>query len=159
MVVKGVLLSVDYAGNTCMVRIPIFESAAGGMPAVAEAIISNTPGCYNGYKPEDVVLVAFEVGHIENPVVIGKLYLGAIKENQDPRGMINCNSFIAQQDSSLPLAAKLDYTVPDGMVVAEGATSSFKSFIDVINGLQDLAIKVNTLETRVAELEKQLNAE
>ena len=76
MVTKGIITSIDFNGNTCKVRIPFFETA-GNDPIISDAIISNTPGVYNGYKVDDVVLVAFEDGLMNNPVVIGKLYLGA----------------------------------------------------------------------------------
>jgi len=60
MITKGIIKSIDYNGNTCIVRIPIFESSATDTETTFEAIFSITPGMYNGYLENDVVLVSFE---------------------------------------------------------------------------------------------------
>ena len=101
MVTKGIITSIDFNGNTCQVRIPLFETA-GNDPIISTAIVSNTPGSYNGYKVDDVVLVAFEDGKMETPVVIGKLYLGAEKEKADPRGSLNTESLVAAKTAAVP---------------------------------------------------------
>lgn len=55
MVTKGQIISVDYAGNTCEVRLPYFESAGVNDKIIATATIGNQPGMYNGYRAGDVV--------------------------------------------------------------------------------------------------------
>lgn len=131
MVTKGIITSIDYNGNTCQVRIPFFETA-GNDPISGTAIISNTPGSYNGYKVDDVVLVAFEDGQMNNPVIIGKLYLGAAKEKADPRGAINVENIISANSATLPadavLTASIDSNVPN-------TTVPYASLSSIANGL------------------------
>ena len=54
MITKGIIKSIDFNGNSCIVRMPYFETA-GSSEVVCEALVSNTPGVYNGYKENDVV--------------------------------------------------------------------------------------------------------
>ena len=142
MVTKGIITSIDFNGNTCQVRIPLFESA-GNDPITGTAIVSNTPGSYNGYKVGDVVLVAFEDGKMQNPVIVGKLYLGAAKEKQDPRGTINVETTTASKSASLPadavLTAKIDSNVPN-------TNTPFGSLASIANNLNSLNTDVNQLD-------------
>ena len=142
MVTKGIITSVDFNGNTCQVRIPLFESA-GNDPITGTAIVSNTPGSYNGYKVGDVVLVAFEDGKMETPVIVGKLYLGAAKEKQDPRGTINVETTTASKSASLPadavLTADVDSNVPN-------TNTPFGSLASIANNLNSLNTDVNQLD-------------
>ena len=73
MITKGIITAIDFKGNTCTVRMPLFENA-GNDQITGTATISNTPGSYNGYKVNDVVLVGFEDGQMDKPVILGKLY-------------------------------------------------------------------------------------
>lgn len=142
MVTKGIITSIDFNGNTCKVRIPFFETA-GNDPIVGDAIISNTPGSYNGYKVNDVVLVAFEDGQMNNPVIIGKLYLGAAREKQDPRGTINAETTNASKSASLPadstLTANVDSNVPN-------TNTPYGSLASIANNLNSLNTDVNQLD-------------
>ena len=142
MVTKGIITSIDFNGNTCQVRIPFFETA-GNDPITGTAIVSNTPGSYNGYKVDDVVLVAFEDGKMHNPVIIGKLYLGAAKEKQDPRGTINVETTTASKSASLPadavLTANVDSNVPN-------TNTPFGSLASIANNLNSLNTDVNQLD-------------
>ncbi len=177
MVTKGIITSIDYNGNTCQVRIPFFETA-GNDPISGTAIISNTPGSYNGYKVGDVVLVAFEDGQMNNPVIMGKLYLGAAKEKDDPRGAINVENIISSNSATLPadavLTANVDKNVPNTTVpyaslssIANGLNAAtrdigqldrfvnnkFESVIDDANGLRTL-IKQTANEILATALHK-----
>ena len=107
MVVKGIIKSIDYTGNTCMVRIPLFENAATNNEVAMKAIIATTPGIYNGYKEGDVVIVTFENNEIDMPIVLGKLYLGVTAEKADPRGAINCDTITSATPISIPIDTKL----------------------------------------------------
>ena len=142
MVTKGIITSIDFNGNTCQVRIPLFETA-GNDPITGTAIVSNTPGSYNGYKVGDVVLVAFEDGKMQNPVIVGKLYLGAAKEKQDPRGTINVETTTASKSASLPadavLTANVDSNVPN-------TNTPFGSLASIANNLNSLNTDVNQLD-------------
>ena len=142
MVTKGIITSIDFNGNTCQVRIPLFETA-GNDQITGTAIVSNTPGSYNGYKVGDVVLVAFEDGKMQNPVIVGKLYLGAAKEKQDPRGTINVETTTASKSASLPadavLTANVDSNVPN-------TNTPFGSLASIANNLNSLNTDVNQLD-------------
>lgn len=141
MVTKGIITSIDFNGNTCKVRMPYFE-VAGGNKIVSEAIISNTPGSYNGYKVGDAVLVAFEDGHIETPVVIGKLYLGAAKESADPRGSMNVESASTSKSATLPSDTKLTTEI-SGM---PNTNAPYASLSSIANKLSSLSVDVGQLD-------------
>ena len=142
MVTKGIITSIDFNGNTCQVRIPFFETA-GNDPIIGTAIVSNTPGSYNGYKVDDVVLVAFEDGKMETPVVIGKLYLGAEKEKADPRGSLNTESLVAAKTAAVPADTKLttdtDKNLPNTM-------NPYANLSSIANNLNKLNTDVNYLD-------------
>ena len=142
MVTKGIITSIDFNGNTCQVRIPLFETA-GNDPIISTAVVSNTPGSYNGYKVDDVVLVAFEDGKMETPVVIGKLYLGAEKEKADPRGSLNTESLVAAKTAAVPADTKLttdtDKNLPNTM-------NPYANLSSIANNLNKLNTDVNYLD-------------
>lgn len=135
MVTKGIIKSIDLKGNTCTVHMPFFETA-GNDPIIGTAIISNTPGSYNGYKVGDVVLVAFEDGAMETPVVMGKLYLGAEAERADPRGVLNVENSTVSNSATMPadtkLAAQIDSNVPN-TTVPYGSLSSIANELNILN--------------------------
>jgi hypothetical protein len=142
VVTKGIIKSIDLNGNTCTVHMPFFETA-GNDPIIGTAIISNTPGSYNGYKVGDVVLVAFEDGGMDSPVVMGKLYLGAEAERADPRGTINVESSAVSRSASMPadtkLAAGLDDNVPN-------TTAPYNSLSSIANELNTLNVDVHQMD-------------
>ena len=142
MVTKGIITSIDFNGNTCQVRIPLFETA-GNDPIIGTAVVSNTPGSYNGYKVGDVVLVAFEDGKMETPVIIGKLYLGAEKEKADPRGSLNTESLVAAKTAAVPADTKLttntDKNLPNTM-------NPYANLSSIANNLNKLNTDVNYLD-------------
>ena len=142
MVTKGIITAIDFNGNTCQVRIPLFETA-GNDPIISTAVVSNTPGSYNGYKVDDVVLVAFEDGKMETPVVIGKLYLGAEKEKADPRGSLNTESLVAAKTAAVPADTKLtidtDKNLPNTM-------NPYANLSSIANNLNKLNTDVNYLD-------------
>ena len=146
MVTKGIILSIDLNGNTCEVRMPFFETA-GNDPITGTAIISNTPGSYNGYKVGDAVLVGFEDGLMHKPVILGKLYLGVAAEKADPRGVINVESLATDKAASLPadtkLTASIDTNVPN-------TTVPYSSLSSVANEL-------NSLNTNVGQMDRFIN--
>ena len=77
MITKGLIRSINRAGNRCVVRLPLFETASSTTPVEIEALISITPGMYNNLFVNDVVFVAFEENALEKPIVVGKLYTGS----------------------------------------------------------------------------------
>jgi hypothetical protein len=86
LVTKAIIQSINRAGNRCIVRMPLFESASGSAIVEAEALTGITPGFFNNLFVGDVVFVAFEENALEKPIIIGKLYRGAFNENDTPGG-------------------------------------------------------------------------
>jgi len=142
MITKAIILSINYNSNECVVEMPAFRNAAGGeMPSI-NATFSIAPGVYNGYKEGDVVWVAFENGQLQNPCVIGKLYLGAEKENNDPRGSINCST-LKSTLNTIPLTTQLE-TDKNSIEVA-GTTTTYKTIKEIIDALVKLTKANNEL--------------
>lgn len=87
MVTKAEIMSINSAGNRCVVRMPLFETAASSAPVVAEALVNIPPGIYSNLSVKDIVFVAFEENALEKPIIIGKLFKGAAAENTVNGGM------------------------------------------------------------------------
>lgn len=104
MVTKGLIKSIDRVGNRCIVRLPLFETASSTAPVEIEALISITPGMFNNLYENDVVFVAFEENALEKPIVIGKLYTGAINENNTPGGAGILDTLTVRTSGSIPAA-------------------------------------------------------
>jgi hypothetical protein len=80
MITKGIIRTINKAGNRCIVRMPLFETASSSAPVEAEALISITPGFYNNLFVGDIVFVSFEENALEKPIILGKLYKGISSE-------------------------------------------------------------------------------
>jgi len=161
MVTKGIIKSIDFNGNTCTVRLPLFETAATAEPIVTTAIFSNTPGAYNGYKEEDVVLVAFEDNKVESPVIIGKLYLGASKEKADDRGSILCENLTATEEVSIPITTKLTLDNDAKNLTQVGVDndlSTYKSIADIAKSLQKQESQIGAINVKIIDDGENLGA-
>lgn len=102
MVTKGLITSINRAGNRCMVRLPLFETASSTVPVEIEALISITPGMFNNLFEGDVVFVAFEENALEKPILLGKLYTGASVENNTPGGAGILDTLLVRTSGSVP---------------------------------------------------------
>lgn len=152
MVTKGIIQTIDFNGNTCAVRLPYFETASINDPVVLNATLLIVPGIYNGYKPNDVVLVAFEDGQINNPVVIGKLFLGANKESAESRGAINVTNFKADQNATIPVDTKLTYAGDDKNRAAVAKDlSTYKTIADIIKSIQNHSEKIGSATAQLID--------
>ena len=104
MVTKGQIKSINRAGNRCVVRLPLFETASSTTPVEIEALVSITPGLFNNLFVNDVVFVAFEENALEKPIIIGKLYTGATKENNTKGGAGIFDTLTVRSSGSIPAA-------------------------------------------------------
>ena len=154
MIVKGIIKSIDYQGNTCVVRIPLFETASGDKNVEITATFATLPGIYNGYKENDVVFVGFENNVIDKPIVLGKLYLGADIEGKEARGAINCDNFKAEAPISIPIDSKLvldndsknltDVNVNNGL-------SSYNTIADITKNLQKQETQLGSINVKIID--------
>ena len=159
MVTKGIIKSIDYNGNTCKVRVPILESACDDAEIILSAIFSTTPGVFNGYKEKDVVIVSFEDNNYENAIILGKLYLGASKENEDPRGTVSCANLKSENQATIPLSSKLVYDAKDKNTAnVKGSYNDYKTLADIVDGLQTQKTEIGSLNVKLIDDGDQLGA-
>lgn len=159
MVTKGIIKSIDYNGNTCKVRVPILESACDDAEIILSAIFATTPGVFNGYKEEDVVIVSFEDNNYENAIILGKLYLGASKENEDPRGTVSCASLRSENQATIPLSSKLVYDAKDKSTAnVKGSYNDYKTLADIVDGLQTQKTEIGSINAQLIDTGDSIGA-
>ena len=112
MVTKAEIKSINGAGNRCIVRMPLFETAASSAPVQAEALVSITPGLFNNLVVGDVVYVAFEENAIEKPIIIGKLFKGTASENAVNGGAGILDTLKVRTAASIPSSTLFVYPLP-----------------------------------------------
>lgn len=137
MITKGILKAINYNENSCTVRIPLFETTSSTNEVVLPAIFLTQPGSYNGYSEGDVVFVDFENNSLSSPIIIGKLYLGAIKEKAtSKKGGLTIADLSVTSSATLPLDTKLTFNAADETVASvEGGYNTYKSLLDIIKAL------------------------
>lgn len=113
MITKAIIHQLDFNKNTCLVRVPLFESASATGPIILEALINNAPGLYNSLKVSDIVFIGFEEDRIEKPIVLGKMFLGAKREASTEGGAVNCNALQVSQSASVPASTKFIFKKTD----------------------------------------------
>jgi hypothetical protein len=148
MITKGILKSINYNDNTCLVRLPLFETAGADTEVVLKAIFLTQPGNYNGYVENDVVFVDFENNKLDAPVVIGKLYLGAAKEAQNTaNASINVSNLNVTSKATLPLDTKIINTKPttSAIVDVDGDVYSYSSLEDVLKAIRKTENSISDL--------------
>jgi hypothetical protein len=99
--------SVNAASNRCIIRMPLFETAANPNPVEAEALINITPGVFNNLEVGDIVFIAFEENAIEKPVIIGKLFRGTDIESNIRGGGGILDALRVRSSATLPAATTL----------------------------------------------------
>lgn len=104
MVTKAIVRSINRAGNRCVVRMPLFETASSSTPVEAEALVSITPGFFNNIFVGDIVFVAFEENALEKPTILGKLYTGTKSENETPGGAGILDTLTVRTSANVPAA-------------------------------------------------------
>jgi hypothetical protein len=109
LLTKAIIQSINREGNRCVVRIPLFETASSTTPIEIEALINITPGLFNNLFVGDVVFVGFEENAMEKPVVLGKLYTGASKENLTSGGGAIISDLRVSSSATLPAATRFEF--------------------------------------------------
>lgn len=109
MVTKAVIQSINKAGNRCIVRMPLFETASSSAPVEAEALVSITPGMFNNLSVGDIVFVAFEENALEKPIILGKLYKGTIIESAVNGGMGILDTLKVRTAATIPCSTLYEY--------------------------------------------------
>lgn len=78
MLVKGIIMSQLQTGsNKVKVRLPCFESAGVDKKIIVQALIAYNPGNLFSYRVGDVVIVSFENNQVDQPIILGKLFVEA----------------------------------------------------------------------------------
>lgn len=136
MIAKGIIKTIDFLDNSCTVRLPIFETAAADGEVVLKATLLTQPGMYNGYVEGDIVFVDFENDKLSQPVVLGKLYLGATKEEMaTPTASLSVANLKVASKAVLPIDTQLELDDVGAAVPVENGITSYKSLTDIIKAL------------------------
>lgn len=149
MVTRGQIVDIDLGTNTCLVRIPIFETSGTGEKALLTATIAIPPGVHTGYQRGDVVFLTFCDNTLSLPIVIGKLYLGAAEELKAHKqvGWVGCSELEVETGGSAQLPLSKTHIINDTANSDYGDTT-----------LLDLVNRIQTLEATVQQLRNTLNA-
>lgn len=156
MTTKGIIKSIDYNTNTCIVRIPLYETANNEDEVTVKATFAIQPGLFGGFKVDDVVFVVFEESEIDSPVIIGKLFLGNANEATEARSAATLTNLVVTESAKLPLDTKIAFNGnTDTIASVDKGIDSYKSIKDIVMALQqqnqslteqqnDLANKLST---------------
>ena len=107
MITEAEIKSINYASNSCTVRIPIFETTNSNEPVILEAKILIQPGIYNGYEIGNSVWVGFADNQYGKPVVIGKIFESAQIEGTNNTSAIQGSNLVIKKSAELPLNTKI----------------------------------------------------
>lgn len=127
MITEAEIQSIDFNSNSCVVRIPFFETLNTAQNVILPSRFAVQPGIYNGYKIGDVVWVAFEDGQAKNPIIIGKVFKNTVDEANNG-GAINCSNLAVSKAASIP-----DTTI---IQTSDTEFNSIKKIIEKIKNLQ-----------------------
>jgi hypothetical protein len=89
--------------------MPLFETASSAAPVQAEALVSITPGMFNNLFVGDIVFVAFEENALEKPIIIGKLFTGAVNENNTPGGGAIIDTLKVRTAATIPSSTLYEF--------------------------------------------------
>lgn len=109
MITKAIIQSINAAGNRCIVRMPLFETAANPNPVTAEALINIPPGMFNSIEVGDIVFIAFEENAIEKPIVIGKLFRGVDIESDIRGGAAVLDTLKVRSSATIPSSTLYEF--------------------------------------------------
>lgn len=109
MITKAIIQSINAAGNRCIVRMPLFETAANPNPVTAEALVNVTPGMFNNLEVGDVVFISFEESAIEKPIILGKLFRGSEIEGNIRGGGCVVDTLNVHSSAVIPASTLYDF--------------------------------------------------
>ena len=109
MITKAIIRSINGAGNRCIVRMPLFETASSSAPVEAEALVNIPPGIYNNLFVGDIVLVAFEENALEKPIILGKLFIGSSNESKTSGGMGILDTLRVHSAATIPSSTLFNF--------------------------------------------------
>jgi hypothetical protein len=109
LITKAIIRSINKAGTRCLVEMPLFSTASNPSPVTAKALVSITPGFFNNLFEGDVVFVTFEENALEKPIIIGKLFTGAVKENETPGGAGILDTLRVRTHAIIPCTTLYEY--------------------------------------------------
>ena len=140
MITKAEIQSINTAGNRCIVRMPLFETASSSMPVEAEALVSITPGLYGNLRVKDIVFVSFEENALEKPIIIGKLYKGATDEANVPGGVGILDTLKVRRSATIPCSTLFEY--PTAIRANYSDMETPKKMADYVKWLEKLTKKL-----------------
>jgi hypothetical protein len=109
LITKAIVRAINKTGTRCTVEMPLFATAANPSPVTAKALVNITPGLFNNLFVDDVVFVAFEENALEKPIIIGKLFTGATKENETPGGAGILDTLRVRTAATIPCTTLYEY--------------------------------------------------
>lgn len=111
MITKAIIQSINAAGNRCIVRMPLFETASNPNPVEAEALVNIAPGIFNNLAVGDVVFVSFEENALEKPIIMGKLFRGSNTEGKIRGGGGILDTLKVRTAASIPASTNYVYPI------------------------------------------------
>lgn len=152
MIVKGLIKTINFSDNSCTVRLPIFETAASQGEVILKAVMLTQPGLYNGYSEGDIVFVDFENDKLNQPIILGKLYLGAAKEEASPvHSSLAVSNLTVTSKATLPIDTQLVLEDTGNTVAVENGITTYKSLTDIIKALYKTEASVDKTTKDQAE--------
>jgi hypothetical protein len=142
MITKAIIQSINAPANRCIVRMPLFETAANPNPVEAEALVNITPGIYNNLEVGDVVFVAFEENALEKPIIIGKLFRGTEIEGAIRGGGAIIDSLKVRTSAAIPASSL--YVFPEAIQNNYKDLNTPKKQADYIKWLEAFTKKLVT---------------
>lgn len=154
MLAKGIIQSINFSSNTCIVRVPLFETAGNEYKCENESIFSIPPGVFNGYKVGDVVIVGFDAGNEGYPIILGKLYTGANDESKITGGAGQFNDLIVTNSAKLPanIEINFDQDSKNKAITSEVALSNYKSLRNIVDAVIKNSNEINKINTNLTNI-------